>query len=200
MWLLTKTLHFLYFHFWAFIFSARAYCIPCRSGEEWVWSPQPAFFGRALCAQEWLSFNIKTPKLRKENTFSVSAALISPAKFFLFLKAVEALLRWKAAPSLGLPLCSLRSCFLWRASRTERENSSYRRPSRTLPHISYLFAVYRCLFLLLFPFTVWGLVFSPLPFYSSVHTFASYYFSSDCAGENSLVYITCFEVVQITVM
>lgn len=157
-------------------------------------SSHPVSFRRALCAQEDLPFNIKTPKLWRENIFSVPAAPISPAKIhlvtFLFLKVLEAPLRWKAAPSLCLPFCSPRSCFLLRASRNERENSCYGRASRVLDSCSWapvdpsshLTPIHKCTGTYFYCFSLSPYEDSSPPLYSSVHTFASYYFSSECVG------------------
>lgn len=152
-------------------------------------------FRRALCAQVCLSFNMKTPKLWRENMFSVSAAPISPAKIhlgilkFFFFKASEALLRWNLPPPSVFPLWSLRFCFLLQTSRNKRrENSSHGRASCALGSCSWtlvdssscLTPIHRVqvLILLLFPFTRTHL----FPFYSSVHTLAFYYSSSDWVG------------------
>lgn len=132
-------------------------------------------FRRALCAQVCPSFNIKTPKLWRENRFSVSAAPISPAKIHLVIfriffsgyrstvevKSCPLLLFSSLQPEILLLIASFKKWDRW-------ENSSCGRASFALDSCSWtlvdsssrLTPMYRVqvLILLLFPFTVWGLI------------------------------------------
>lgn len=129
----------------------------------------------------------------------------------LFLKALEALLRWKAAPSLCLPLFSLRSCFLFTALRNGKEENIPPMQEHSLcltPAAGPLWTFFtshtspQCTGTYFYCFSLSpykdssSLLFLSTPLFTHLPPITSH----QTALENSLVYITCFEVVQITVM
>lgn len=77
-------LHFLCFHFWAFIFSARAYCIPCRSGEEWVCLPSQHFLEELYVHRSDCLLTSKLPNCERKTCSVFLLPLFHLLSFFYF--------------------------------------------------------------------------------------------------------------------
>lgn len=201
--------NFLNFQSWAFLFFLQGHTIVLVEvvGNEYGLSSQPVPFGRALWAQEYLSFNVKTPTLRRGDMLTVSAGSLLPANnhlvifFFFFPKASETLLRWKDGPCLSLPLCSLRSYFLWELQETREEKiipmGEHCRCSTPAPeplwpplrvsHVPTLCRICaRTAILDAFPFTRWGLLFLSAPLFTYLPPITSHHQTS--LGEFISVY------------